>query len=175
MVPTNTLPYDVCPLNLEYVISKNKEITLTSNMMLVMFFIILFFISINCSRRETYLIKLLGKYKELVEDINKRHDIFDFKYQSIYNPSGLMEYLNSIEEKDSEAESKSDCESGDSSSVEPDQSNRRILRSHTKHQRPEQSEVLYNFDRDYNYSSFTNRKEKNHSNLGIQGKTWHLE
>lgn len=181
MVPTNTLPYDICPLNLEYVISKNKEIALTSNMMLLTFLGVVFLITYNCNRRETYLLKLLGQYKELLVSINKRHEIFDFENQSIYDPNSLIEYINSIEEygsdteseTESEAESESDCESGENRSKQPEQNNRRILRSHTKHQSPTPNEVFYHFDRDYN--NVRNRKTKTHSNLGIRGKTWRLE
>ena len=39
---TNTLPYDICSLNLEYVISKNREIALTSNMLIIAFMFILY-------------------------------------------------------------------------------------------------------------------------------------
>ena len=75
---SNPLPYDVCPLNLEYVLSKYKEVSVTSNMMLITFLFIVYCMYTTYANRINRLIDLLTKYVELIENINDNHNMFDF-------------------------------------------------------------------------------------------------
>ena len=174
----NTLPYDYCDLNLYYVISKNKELVLTSNMMIMGFLFILYCLYSNYSSRINRLMSMLNKYVELIENINDNHNMFDFVNgtHNLYDPSGMLEFYT-----ESDSESKSDCESCEDSESESDQdsheneepvesNNRRILRSETR-----KRETEYQFDRDYSVPLVRNRKSKSASTLGIRGKTWHLD
>ncbi len=43
----NTLPYDNCALNIEYLYGKNREISVSANMMLMAFLFITYFIYNN--------------------------------------------------------------------------------------------------------------------------------
>ena len=168
---SNPLPYDVCPLNLEYVLSKYNEISVTSNMMLITFLFIVYCMYTTYANRINRLIDLLTKYVELIENINDNHNMFDFANgtHNLYDPSGMLEFYT---------ESQSDCESCEDSESDSDQeshepvesNNRRVLRSETR-----KRETEYKFDRDYNVPLVRNRKSKSASTLGIRGKTWHLD
>lgn len=177
---TKQLPFDVCPLNLEYLIAKNKEIALTSNMMFVVFLFIMYFLYTNYSYKIKRIMNVLKRYVDLVEKMNSKNPVFDFENgdHDIYNPFKLHDYLNSITEE-SNSKSESDCEGGDGSNsdrdhnthdsqIQVDSNNRRVLRSHT---RKHDGEVEYIFDRDYNTNLVRNRKSK----LGIHGKNWDLD
>ena len=181
MPVTTSLPYDVCPLNLEYIIAKNKELAVTSNMMLLAFLFIMYCLYSSYSYRLKSTMIVLKRYVDLVEKMNNRNEVFDFENgnHDIYNPYVLHEYLDTLGD-----ESESDCEGGEGSESDSDHNphdyqvqvdsnnNRRVLRSHTRKHHSEgddNSYVEYRFDRDYN--KVRNRK----SNLGIQGRNWNLD
>ena len=107
----NTLPYDICPLNLEYVISKNRELSLTSNMLTIGFMFILYCVYSNYSQKVCRLLFTINKYVELIEKMNKDQNVFDFSKpsQNIYRPYDLLEYYNSLE-SDSEGESEGESD-----------------------------------------------------------------
>jgi len=170
---TNTLPYDICPLNLEYVLSKNREIALTSNMLIVGFMFILYCVYSNYSYRVRTMLFTINKYIELVDRMNHDQNVFDFNEpsQNILNPVALLEHYNSLEsdtEEHSEDGTQSEAvsEDGEDDTLEP-------------HRKPyslrNRKPVEYRFDRDYTEPLVRNRKTKSTSNLGIRGKTWHLD
>ena len=178
MPVTTSLPYDVCPLNLEYIIAKNKELAVTSNMMLLAFLFIMYCLYSSYSYRLKSTMNVLKRYVDLVNKMNNRSNIFDFENgnHDIYNPYVLHEYLDTLSE--------SDCEGGESSESDSDHNphdyeihvdsnnNRRVLRSHTRKHHADDDvdrDVEYRFDRDYN--KVRNRK----ANLGIQGRNWDLD
>ena len=170
---TNTLPYDICPLNLEYVLSKNREIALTSNMLIVGFMFILYCVYSNYSYRVRTMLFTINKYIELVDRMNHDQNVFDFNEpsQNILNPVALLEHYNSLEseaEDHSEDDTQSEAvsEGGDDDTPEPHR-NPYSLRN--------RKPVEYRFDRDYSVPMVRNRKTKSTSNLGIRGKTWHLD
>jgi len=176
----NTLPYDICSLNLEYVISKNKEIALTSNMLIIAFMFILYCVYSNYSHRVRTMLFTLNKYIELVERINNDQNIFDFSEpsQNIFNPVALLEHYNSIEgvsdeESDGSEDGSEDgtqseaaSEGGEDDTPEP---------QHKPYRLRNRKPVEYRFDRDYTVPLVRNRKTKSTSNLGISGKTWRLD
>ena len=171
---TNTLPYDICPLNLEYVLSKNKEIALTSNMLIVGFMFILYCVYSNYSYRVRTMLYTINKYIELVDRMNHDQNVFDFNEpsQNILNPVALLEHYNSLEESDAEnhsedgTQSEAVSEGGEDDTPEP---------QHTPYRLRNRKPVEYRFDRDYSSPLVRNRKTKSASNLGIRGKTWHLD
>ena len=178
---TTSLPYDACALNLEYIIAKNREIAVTSNMMLIAFLFIMYCLYSSYSYRLNSTMNVLKRYVDLVEKMNNRNAIFDFENEvhDIYNPYVLHEYLDTLSN-----ESKSDCEGGDSSDSDShhnthdyqvhvdSNNNRRVLRSHTrKHDENGDDDVEYCFDRNYNTNMVRNRK----SSLGIRGRNWNLD
>ena len=169
----NTLPYDICPLNLEYVLSKNREIALTSNMLIVGFMFILYCVYSNYSYQVKTMLYTINKYIELVDRMNHDQNVFDFNEpsQNILNPVALLEHYNSLEseaEDHSEdgTESEAVSEGGEDDTPQP-------------HRKPyslrNRKPVEYRFDRDYSDTLPRNRNTKSSSNLGIRGKTWHLE
>ena len=96
----NTLPYDICSLNLEYVISKNKEIALTSNMLIIAFMFIIYCVYSNYSYKVRTMLFTINKYIELVDRMNHDQNVFDFNEpsQNILNPVALLEHYNSLED-----------------------------------------------------------------------------
>lgn len=168
----NTLPYDNCALNIEYLYGKNREISVSANMMLMAFLFITYYIYNNLSSRVVHLNSKIDKYVKLLNNINEVYHIFDYHTQNIWNPDELLEYFDEETECDTVSESgseNSDAEIEDNSELQDD-SNRRVLRSQTRH-----NEVEYKFDRDYNIPLIRKRKSKSTSNLGIRGKTWQLD
>lgn len=169
----NTLPYDICPLNLEYVLSKNREIALTSNMLIVGFMFILYCVYSNLSKKICRLLFTINKYVELVETMNNDQNVFDFSEpsQNIYNPVTLLEHYNSLESdaenhSEDDTQSKAVSEGGEDDTPEP---------QHKPYRLRNRKPVEYRFDRDYSVPLIRNRKTKSTSNLGIRGKTWHLD
>ena len=170
---TNTLPYDICPLNLEYVLSKNREIALTSNMLIVGFMFILYCVYSNYSYRVRTMLFTINKYIELVDRMNHDQNVFDFNEpsQNILNPVALLEHYNSLE-SDTEEHSEDGTQSEAVSEGEEDDTPEPHCKPYSLRNR---KPVDYRFDRDYTVPLVRNRKTKSTSNLGIRGKTWHLD
>ena len=198
-----SLPYTNCPMNLEYVISKNHEMVLTSNMMLTIFVFISYSMyifynnySLKQYNRTKYLENVLSNYVNLVELMNSDSEVFDFDEVNINDPYALINYYNGeygSSEEDTEEDTGEDTgeEQSDHSDAEEDSEpelpstpppNKRHLRSNS------QKIVDYRFDRDYNMSfkinsnksrsnkSKSNKSQSQSSNtLGISGRNWHLD
>ena len=174
---TNTLPYDICPLNLEYVLSKNRELALTSNMLILGFMFILYCVYSNYSYRVRTMLFTINKYIELVDRMNHDQNVFDFNEpsQNILNPVALLEHYNSLEseaEDHSEEHSEDGTQSEAVSEAEEDDTSEPHRKPYSLRNR---KPVEYRFDRDYTVPLVRNRKTKSTSNLGIRGKTWHLD
>lgn len=178
MTSYETLPYDFCPLNLDYLISKNQEAYATMNMLIVVSFIVnIILYSLFSQASKTYM-RINRKYAEIVLQLNDDYEIFDADKVDVLNPFALYTYyMTIVRDPDTESESESPEES-DSDTPENiiitvrGDNDRRVLRSDVRRQRrsstPEPEE--YHFDRDYRTTL-----KKNKTNLGIRGKHWKLE
>tara|TARA_B100001057_G_C22854191_1_gene952117 strand:- start:2881 stop:3402 length:522 start_codon:yes stop_codon:yes gene_type:complete len=171
-IPTS-LPYDNCQLNLEYIIGKNREISISSNMILLFFLFVTYSLYSAYNSRITTTVNIINKYITLISEINSSYDIFDLDDVDITSPDNLLEYF--IENHDNEgseaSEASEDSDEDHNLIVTLDKNNsRRVLRSDTRRQ-----EVEYKFDRDYQFPLVRKRKSKSTSNLGISGKNWHLD
>ena len=168
----NTLPYDICSLNLEYVISKNREIALTSNMLIIAFMFIIYCVYSNYSYKVRTMLFTINKYIELVDRMNHDQNVFDFNEpsQNILNPVALLEHYNSLEDAEDGSEDGTQSEAV-SEGGEDDTSEPRGKPYSLRNRKP----VDYRFGRDYTVPMVRNRKSKSTSNLGISGKTWRLD
>jgi hypothetical protein len=170
---TVPLPYDDCFMNLEYTIGKNRELSLVSCFMLMMFVFIIASMYNLYKCRVKKLINLLEKYKIIIEDINDRN-----KEKLNQNTTSVFSnFANSEDEEDSE----SAAESRGGDAVEAESENQYNLRSRTR--RRLGSELSYDFDRDYNHLMIEKSTHLyNHwgrapprANIGIRGKDWQMD
>ncbi len=164
-------------MNLDYVIAKNHEIAVTSNMMLCIFLFVTYslygFYNNHLNKQRILNSKLsntIMHYKELVELMNNTDEVFDFTEMDINDPESLIEHYN---EDDTENEDEDDTAStmNEDSNEEdeeplprppptpqprptrPTRSNStRILRSQAR------KEEEYRFDRDYNVELKSNTR-----------------
>lgn len=185
MTSYETLPYDFCPLNLDYLISKNQEAYATMNMLIVVSFIVnIILYSLFSHTSKTYM-RINRKYAETVLQLNDDYDIFDADKVDVLNPFALYTYyMTIVRDPDTESESESESESASESDSDTPENiiitvrgdnTRRVLRSDVRRQRrtstpPPAEPEEYDFDRDYRTPL-----KKNKTNLGIRGKHWKLE
>ena len=178
MTSYETLPYDFCPLNVDYLISKNQEAYATMNMLILVSFVINVILYSLFSQASKCYMRINRKYAETIMQINGDYNIFDADKVDVLNPFALYTYyMTIVRDPDTESESASESDS-DSDSPEniiitvSGDNNRRVLRSDVRRQRrsstppPEE----YGFDRDYRAPLKANK-----TNLGIRGKHWKLE
>lgn len=176
---TLSLPFNICQMNLDYVIAKNHEIAVTSNMMLCIFLFVVYslygFYNNHLNRQRilnSELANTIMHYKELVELMNNTDEVFDFTEMDINDPESLIEHYNENEDDtENENEDEDDTASTmneDSNEEEelprppptpqprptrPTRSNsNRILRSQSR------KEEEYKFDRDYNVELKSNTR-----------------
>jgi hypothetical protein len=98
---TLSLPFNICQMNLDYVIAKNHEIAVTSNMMLCIFLFVTYSLygfynnHLNKLRiKKSELTTTIMYYKELVELMNNTDEVFDFIEMDINDPETLIEHYN---------------------------------------------------------------------------------
>ena len=174
---TVPLPYDDCFMNLEYTIGKNRELSLVSCFMLMMFVFIIASMYNLYEFRVKKLINLLEKCKLIIDDINDRN-----KEKLNQNTNSVFSnFANYEDEEDSEDDSESEAESRGADAAETEAENQYNLRSRTRRRR--ESELSYDFDRDYNHLMIEKSTHLyNHcgrapprANLGIRGKDWQMD
>lgn len=182
MTSYETLPYDFCPLNLDYLISKNQEAYATMNMLILVSFIVNIILYSLFSHASKCYMRINRQYVETILQINDDHEIFDADKVDVLNPFALHTYyMTIVRDPDTESGSGSESETAsESDSDSPENiiitvsgdNNRRVLRSDVRRQHrsstppPEE----YSFDRDYRTPLKANK-----TNLGIRGRHWKLE
>ena len=177
MTSYETLPYDFCPLNLDYLISKNQEAYATMNMLILVSFVVNVILYSLFSHASKCYMRINRKYVETILQINDDHDIFDVDKVDVLNPFALYTYyMTIVRDPDTESGSESGSESPENIIITVSgDNNRRVLRSDVRRKRrsstpPPPPPEEYGFDRDYRTPLKANK-----TNLGIRGKHWKLE
>ena len=180
---TLSLPFNICQMNLDYVIAKNHEIAVTSNMMLCIFLFVVYsmygFYNNHLNNQRTLNSKLsntIMHYKELVELMNNTDEVFDFTEMDINDPESLIEHYNDNEdEDDTENENEDEDDTASTMNEESNEEDEEPLPRPpptpqprpTRPTRSNSSRVLrsqsrkeeeYRFDRDYNVELKSNSR-----------------
>ena len=110
MTSYEMLPYDFCPLNLEYVISKNQEAYATMNMIILVSCIINIILYSLFSHASKCYMRINKQYVETILQINDDYEIFDADKVDVLNPFALYTYyMTIVRDPDTESESESEA------------------------------------------------------------------
>ena len=172
-------------ITIEYLLAKNQEANMVSNMITIMFLISNYLIYRLLHKTNK---RLINKYNYILELFNKKYNIgnIDDLDLLLLKLKEELESSNNSEEEDVESEEEDDDSEEEESEEEDDDSEEEeeeeeeseeeeeekldntdnskyttVLRSRNK----KNHEVIYGFDREY----------KTEDNLGINGKNWSLD